>query len=130
MILGYLIFQPHSKHLAARSMEGTFKREKKRKEEDKGIFEKTVWGCAVWSRLPFVNSWMDSSEYGVLRLGQKAAWSLLGVCSIARPPSDTVVTHYLNTHGSRGLERSTRDWVINPSHQGLGQFLKRLISQN
>lgn len=79
---------------------------------------------------PFVNSWMDSSEYGVLRLGQKAVWSLLGVCSIARPPSDTVVTHYLNTHGSRGLERSTHDWVINPSHQGLGQFLKRLISQN
>lgn len=86
-----------------------------------------MWGCAVWGRHPFMNSWMDASEYGVLRLGQKAVWSLLGVCSIARPPSDTVVTHYLNTHCSRGLERATRDWVINQSHQGLGHFLKRLI---
>lgn len=94
------------------AQEGTSEREKKRKEEDRGVVEKTVWGSAVWGRPPFVNSWM-ASEYGVLRLGQKAVWSLLGVCSIARPPSDTIVTHYLNTHCSRGLERATRDWAIN-----------------
>lgn len=57
----------------------------------------------MWSRLPFVNSWMDASEYGVLRVGQKAVWSLLGVCSMARPPSDTTITHYLNTPTVYGL---------------------------